>query len=169
MRPLYIQTNDRSSFGKAFRTQLITELTNLGYIITYSAEDAMLVRWSVNKIHHKAQRKASSLPGKYTAATAIGWGVWKLFDNSSYFVGSLAIGALLDVTENMEGLVINKNVPNNEIVLTLSISKNSFLFSRQSGTYYINGADTWHYNNIADFEGQPEMHLEPTNFNVVNN
>ena len=167
---IYIQTNDRSSFGRAFRTSLITELTKLKYTISYSPKDAMLViKWSVNKIHHDAERKAAGIPGKHMAAVAIGYGIYKLFDTGSSFGGALAIGALLDLTENTGGLFRENYVPQNEIILTLSISKGGDLISRESGTYYINAEDTWHYSNIADFEGQPDLVLTPKIFEVVNN
>ena len=61
--PIYIQTNDRSVFGKAFRQSLITELTDLGYQIAYNKDDALTLRWSVQKIKYNADRKMSVVQG----------------------------------------------------------------------------------------------------------
>lgn len=167
---LYIQTNDRSSFGKAFRNELITEFTNLGYNISYDPKDAITVRWSVNKIHHNANRTTSAVPLSKAAIGVLGYGVYKVIDTGPTLGAIIAGGAFLDVLENFGPSAFGQNVPvpHDEILLTLSVSKDGFLLARQSGTYYINEADTRHYNNIADFEGQSEMLLSPKNYKVVN-
>jgi hypothetical protein len=56
---IYLQTNDLSNFGRTFRNCLITEITKLGYPIAHSPEDAVIARWSVNKVHHNADRSVS--------------------------------------------------------------------------------------------------------------
>jgi len=166
---VYLQTNDRSSFGKAFRGYLINELTDLGYNISYGPEEALTVRWSVQKITHKANRKASMVPGTMTALTALGFGIYKAFDNGSGAAGAVMSGVAADLLlSSYEGGIFNNSVPHTEIILNLSISNNGILLARQSGTYYVNQEDTWHYNNIADFEGQKEIHLPTKRYEVVN-
>lgn len=166
---IYIQTNDLSSFGKAFRNELINEFTNMGYNIAYDPNDAITIRWSVNKIHHNTSRHANSVPLTKSAMAVLGYGVYKLIDTGPALGAVVTGAAFLDVLENLgPSTFFGKNVPHDEIVLTLSVSKDGYLLARQSGTYYINGADTGHYSNIADFEGQNEMLLPSKNFKVVN-
>ena len=165
---IYIQTNDRSAFGKAFRNQLVTEFTKLGYNVSNDPEDAITVRWSVNKIHHNADRKAPSVPIAKSAIGVLGYGVYKMIDTGPALGAIITGGVFLDVVENFGPSAFGKNASHDEIILTLSVSKDGFLLARQSGTYYINEADARHYNNIADFEGQSEMLLPPKNYKVVN-
>lgn len=165
---IFIQTNDRSSFGKAFRNELITEFTNLGYNISYDSKDAIAVRWGVQKIHHKADRNASSVPLAKSAVATLGYGVYKVIDTGSTLGGIITGFAFLDVLEHFNPSLFGQNVPHDEIILTVSVSKDGLLFARQSGTYYISGEDKRHYHNIADFEGQSEMLLPAKNFAVVN-
>jgi len=167
--PIYLQTNDLSQFGKTFRTYLITEITKLGYPVAHTPENAVIARWSVNKVYHKADRVASAWPGTGTAASLIGYGIYKIIDNSSTFVGVLAAGATYDIITNaFTGEYFNPSyVPHTEIVLTFTVSKDEKVLSRQTQAYYVNAKDFNHYNTIADYAGQ-ESHLRPINFNVTN-
>jgi hypothetical protein len=165
---IFIQTNDRSSFGKAFRNELITEFTNLGYRISYDSKDAINVRWGVNKIHHNTERRASSVPLAKPAIAALGYGVYKVIDTWCTLGAVVTGAAFLDVLEHAHPSIFGQSVSHDEIILTVSVSKDGFLLARQSGTYYISEADTRHYDNIADFEGQSEMLLPAKNYAVVN-
>jgi hypothetical protein len=165
---IFIQTNDRSSFGRAFRNEMITEFINLGYNISYDSKDAIVVRWGVQKIHHNANRDASSVPLAKSAVATLGYGVYKVIDTGPALGGIITGGVFLDIVEHFGPSLFGQNVPHDEIVLTVSVSRDGFLFARQSGTYYISGEDTRHYQNIADYEGQNEMYLPAKNFAVVN-
>ena len=65
---IYLQTNDRSAFGKAFRQSLVNELTKRGYPIAYSPDEALTLRWSVQKIRYNANREMNMLPGTFTVS-----------------------------------------------------------------------------------------------------
>ncbi|SDU64560.1 hypothetical protein [Desulfobacula phenolica] len=170
---IYLQTNDISDFGKSFRTYLITELSKLGYSISHTPQNALMVRWSVNKIKHDADRTSSGFPVTGTMAVALGAGIYKLFDsNSAALPGALAVGATLDL---LNSSMVNKpgdffaagEVSHVEIVLTFTVSKDTIILSRQSQAYYVNAEDFDHYNNIADYAGQ-ESFLKPVEFQLTN-
>jgi len=165
---VYIQTNDRSLFGKALRSDLINALIANGYQITYSPENAITIRWSVQKITHQAKREMNTIPGTYTALAAIGAGVYKVFDSSSAYWGALAAGAALDIIDQAGRSTFSHEAPHSELNLTFSVSKDGVLLARNADTYYVNSEDTWHYNNIPDFEGQEEARLPGKSFIVVN-
>lgn len=164
---IYIQTNDISPFGKSLRGYLITKLTNLGYNISYSSKDATTIRWSVEKIRHNTERIASSFPLSKTFMAAFGYGLYKLYDNSDDFAAAIFAGGAVDAAEYAH-FAAPKKVPNVEIILNLSVSRNGYLLARQSDTYYINEADACQYSNIPDFEGQIEAHLPAKHYQVVN-
>lgn len=165
---IYIQTNDRSVFGKVFRQSLFNELTRLGYKIAYRQEGALTLRWSVQKIEHNALRKMSAVPGEYTALAALGYGVVKLYSKTSLFGATILTGALLDAFDQGGEYLFDKTAPKSEINLAITISHDGFLLARQSGVYYINSEDTGQYANIPDFEGREEASLPGKNFIVVN-
>ncbi len=165
---LYIQTNDISDFGRSFRTYLITELSGLGYRISYFPANALMVRWSVKKLRYNADRKASGFPAKNTMAVAIGGGVFQLFNRNSYiFPGLLASGAVADMLGQTNGFLISEKVPHTEIILTFTLSKGTRIFSRHSQAYYVNEKDFDHYSNIADYAGETNP-LKSVKFNVTN-
>lgn len=165
---IYLQTNDISDFGKSFRTYLITELSKFGYPISHTPEDALMVRWSVNKVRHNANRIASGVPGTKTVAVALGYGIYKIFDNnSSALPGLLAVGATLDLLDSAGNFPTPNKVPHTEIVLTFTVSKDTIILSRQTQAYYVNEKDFEHYNNIVDYAGQ-ESFLKPVEFKLTN-
>lgn len=165
---IYIQTNDRSVFGRAFRQSLVNELTGLGYPIAYSPDEALTLRWSVQKIHYDATRRMNTVPGTYTALAALGYGVYKLYGETSAFGATIATGAILDLMDQGGEYIFEKKAPNSEINLAISISKSGILLARQSSVYYVNSEDADQYVNIPDFEGQKEASLPGKNFCVVN-
>jgi len=165
---IYIQTNDVSDFGISFRSYLITELSKLGYVISYSPEDSLMARWSVKKIHHNADRTAAGLPVKNTMAVAIGGGVFQIFNKNSYiFPGLIATGVTADLLNNTKNLIMPGKVPHTEIVLTFTISTDAQILSRHSQAYYVNEKDFDHYRNIADYAGEKNS-LKSVKFNVTN-
>jgi hypothetical protein len=165
---IYLQTTDLSDFGKSFRSYLITEITKLGYPIAHKPEGAVIARWSVNKIQHHAERMSSAWPGAGTAASLLGYGIYKIIDNSSSdFVGVLAAGIAYDLVNGTQGASVPRYVPHTEIVLTFTVSKDEKILSRQTQAYYVNAADFNHYRNIADYAGQ-DSQLKPVKFHVTN-
>ncbi|MFT5728454.1 MAG: hypothetical protein ACI8PB_002608 [Desulforhopalus sp.] len=165
---IYLQTNDVSDFGKTFRNYLITELTKLGYPIAYTPEGALLARWSVGKIYHDADRTASGFAATGTSAALIGYGIYKIVeDTSSLFPLALAAGVVYDLNNSSPGYLFPNKIPHTEIVLTFTVSKHEIILSRQTQAYYVNAEDFGHYNNIADYAGQ-ESTLKPVRFTLTN-
>ncbi|MGD9824333.1 MAG: hypothetical protein AB7U36_08125 [Desulfobacter sp.] len=165
---IYIQTNDRSVFGKTFRQSLVNELIVLGYPIAYSQEGALTLRWSVQKIEYKADRTMNKVPGTYTALAAIGYGVYKLCSETSAFGATIVAGAVIDALDQGGEYLFERMAPKSEINLAITISHDGSLLARQSGVYYINSEDAEQYANIPDFEGREEMSLPGKIFFVVN-
>lgn len=166
--PIYVQNNDLSDFGKTFRSYLVTELSKLGYPIANTPKDAVIARWSVNKVYHNADRMASGWPATWTTAALIGSGVYKLIDDSgSAFAGVLAGGIALDIINSAGKQLVPSYVPHTEIVLTFTAAKDETIISRQSQAYYVNDLDVNHYNCIADYAGR-ESNLKPIRFSVTN-
>lgn len=166
---IYIQTNDRSPFGKTFRQSLVTELTKRGYPIAYRPDEALTLRWSVQKITYKADRKMNRTPGTFTALSALGYGVYKLGSETSAFGATLLAGAFLDTLDQGGEHLFENMAPKSEINLAVTISQNGVLLARQSEIYYVHAEDIdRHYANIPDFEGQKEAVLPGKRFIVVN-
>ena len=165
--PIYLQSNDLSEFGKSFRSYLITEITKLGYPIAQSPEGAVKARWSVNKVYHNADAINPPWPGEATGLSLIGYGIYKLAENNSSAFPAILAGAVAVDLLNSTGGFFPGKVPNTEIVLTFTVSKNEKILSRQTQAYYVNAEDFNHYSEIADFAGQ-ESHFKPVKFSVTN-
>ena len=165
---IYLPNNDLSVFGKTFRSYLITEITKLGYPIASTPMNAVTARWSLEKVKHNADRVASAWPGSGTLAAFIGYGVYKIIDDtSSSFPAALAVGVAYDLLNSSGASIFPNNVPHTEIALTFTVSKDERILSRKTQAYYVNEKDFNHYNNVADFSGQ-ERHLKPVKFNLTN-
>lgn len=165
---IYIQTNDRSVFGKTFRQSLVTELAKRGYPIAYKPDAALTLRWSVKKIKYKAYREMNRVPGTFTALAALGYGVHKLYAASSAFGAAIGTGAAMDLLDQSNGFLRKEQAPNSEINLAVTISQKGIMLARQSEIYYINAEDLNQYSNIPDFEGQEEVRPDYKSYKVVN-
>lgn len=165
---IYLQTNDRSVFGKTFRQSLVTELTKRGYPIAYRPDEALTLRWSVQKIRYNTNREMNRVPGTFTALSALGYGVYKLYDVASVFGATIGTGAVVDLLDQSNNFMRKEQAPNSEINLAITISRNGVMLARESGIYYVNAEDLNQYSNIPDFEGQKEASLPTKHFIVVN-
>jgi len=144
---VYIQTKDASPFGKVFRNLLITELIKLDYIISKTPENSLVIDWTIDEVYHRSNRSASGVPGSKSAMILLGAGLYKIFDNST--AGALiSTGIALDLADNYFSNI--EAVSHNEIIISLSVSKNSFILAQQSGIYYVNDEDAWHYSKNED-------------------
>jgi hypothetical protein len=125
--PVYVQSDDRSPFGRAFRSLLITELTRQGIPVSSNPDNPVKIDWTVQPVVHNENRGNWSLP------FGLGWltgGITALV--TSPFAG-------------VEPLFNNGSLPHTEIIVTTMISKSGATLSRNAEIYYINDQDRQHY------------------------
>lgn len=140
--------NNNSSFCRGFRSFLGTEFTK-SQIQLISPDDAgYQLDWSVQVLQHKASRVEPSLP-KNTIIASLGYGVYKLFDDSTEAAAAIGTGVALDILEHVydNGSV---KLPHNEIIINLTLKKNDKISYRSSNIYYVNDLDVDHYHTSKD-------------------
>ncbi|MDA3916334.1 MAG: hypothetical protein PF690_05110 [Deltaproteobacteria bacterium] len=146
---VYIPKKDGSIFDEAFKDLLVTELVNLGYYISNTPENSLVADWNIKEVYHRTERVASRFPAPATVLSVLGSGIYKLFDsaNSVGFGEVLLAGVAIDTVMNVSNfLLLDKPIPHHEIIINFSVSNNDLIIERQSGIYYVNDKDAWHYS-----------------------
>lgn len=124
--PVYIDERDQSTFGRAFRTMLITELFKYDIEVTDNPESAYLISWGCQKIYHENDR-------------------YSIFSGLPMFV-------LETVEYLLVGGDLNPKKPHWEVMITLNLHDKENQLLRKTGIKYINNEDSWHYSNIPSIE-----------------
>jgi len=145
-----IVPNDNSSFTRAFRSCLTTYLVNSGVQVN-DKYDGTKINWSLQLVEHKTNRGPDPYPGSFLMASALGYGVYKVWESSSRVTpGLIASAVALDIAAQAVNLDTTK-VPGSEIIINFSVlDKQNILLYRKSDIYYINGLDKSHYCFSAD-------------------
>ena len=120
--PVYIDERDQSTFGKAFRTMLITELFKYDIEVTDNPESAYLISWGCQKIYHENDR-CSVFPG----------------------IPMLIVETVAYI---LVGGDCNVEKPHWEVMITLNLHDKENQLLRKTGIKYVNNEDSWHYSNI---------------------
>lgn len=136
-----------TTFNETFRDLLITHLVKLG-VPTSSAnsKETITINYKAQPIYHHARRWRTIRPGMLTALTA---GVMVIKNAPAEIIAIATAGAI-------DGLNAGYTSSSNfEVIITTSmITKQNYLY-RNSNIYYINDADSWHYqthSTTTEFE-----------------
>lgn len=149
-RHVQILKRDGSPFSNALESFLVTDLTHLGLDVDRDSANDYQLYWSVQSVTHEEPRQFTSPPfGTFTAAGALGYGVYKIFDDSTKFARAVTAGASADILKELIFLSQVK-LPKNEIVVNVTIQSGDTIIYRLSNTYYINDMDTDHYHFAND-------------------
>ena len=93
--PVYVSNSDKSPFGRAFRTFLVTELENHGFRVSFDPANPLKIGWAVQIVEYGSDREFNAFPGKYTMAWASAWSGFGVATASSELMGVLA-GTMLN-------------------------------------------------------------------------
>lgn len=144
-----IINTDNSSFSRSFKSFLSTSLIKSGIDISNNPITEYTLDWSVQCVNHNANRSTSNFPGINTAVAMLGYGLYKVYDDSTDFakVASTAFG--LDIVKEY-GETKKITLPDNEIILNVTLYKSNAVEFRSSNIYYINDLDVDHYHFTRD-------------------
>ncbi len=128
---------------------MTTYFINAGNGIKRKDQSDYQLDWAVQRVTHKAVRANDAWPGTHTLLASLGYGVYKLIATSSTALGMIGAGAAVDL-----GYQISKmnavRLPENEIVINVSLKKNGNIIYRSSNIYYVNDLDVNHYYQSKD-------------------
>ena len=161
-RMIYIpQPGGEQAFVEGFRELLITELVNRGVPVSLNERGAVLADVRYAAYRFNPERAANTR--YYGEATALAVGLWAIGGVMAANISSvpavdggvklLAAAAALDGFEWLRserlgmGRFDSGNVPQSEIVLTVSLLDEGRIVSRQSNIYYTANADDALYWN----------------------
>ena len=130
---------DASSFEKAFREFLITEMVQSGKTVSTQPGAAVKVSYDTQIIHHNSARP-HFVPGLYTmiaTGVAAAYGVSTMHVDAQIAAAIGAAGGLDYVAS------INSGGPTHtELILTTTLSSGQMYLARKTDVYYLEDADT---------------------------
>jgi len=137
--PLYVNLPaDNTTFGKAFRTLLITRMVGRGLPVQSERTPGTIeLQYETQLVRHNSSRYAH-VPGTFTTLAA---GIWVVRDmiigDTAVMPAGLALGALADYGA---GHFAGGATPT-ELLITSSITMDKKYVMRKSDIYYIEDAD----------------------------
>jgi hypothetical protein len=121
---VYIQQKDRSDFGIAFNTYLLTELYDRGInVAETNEEDAAVLGWSVQRVRHASDRKNPSPPAGIFGR--VGYLAMEFVGGDFYYASS--------------------KVPNSELIISTKLHSDAQTVSMKTETFYVEDRDTGNY------------------------
>lgn len=142
--PLFIVPPENpSAFERAFNAQLVTTLVDAGHLVTRVHEGALQVELDTQAVPFAADRKQYRHAGK---ATALGAGVWVLYDIVEHAPSGAGQAALLalgaaDALAWSESEFAAGATPSMEIIVTASVTSATHYLARNTSVYYVADSD----------------------------
>jgi hypothetical protein len=165
---VYVQSDDRSPFGRAFRTFLITELTKQGIAVSVNPDTLLKIDWAVQLVVHDTARINPPLPLANTILAGLAYGVGIAWDKLDAIeagaVTAGVVGPLLDVFLGTDSFA---PLPHSEVIITTMITRTGAILARNTTPFYINDEDRQHYWSRPDIAGTAAPLVQKT-FTVVN-
>lgn len=137
------QHAEASDFERAFTGQLITALIDAGHPVMRSPEGALRVGVETQTVPFAADRPQYRHAG---TATALGAGVWALYDIVEYASNGPAKAALLalggaDAYVWFQSEFASGSTPSMEIIVNTSVTDANRYLARNTSVYYVADAD----------------------------
>lgn len=149
-RPVYVEKKAYSPFNEGFNNMLLTKLIEKGVkTIAVKDNDALKIDYNSQVVYHKSPLKQPKtgkivlLSGGVLAAREAFWHA-STGGVIATIGGALTALALMD--DAGQGL-FDTYSPNTEIIFTTSVIDGNQYILRKTDCYYINFADSWHYND----------------------
>jgi hypothetical protein len=148
-RSVYLENSANTPFNDGFYDMLLTKLFNKGVRTIKDKEPtALKILYNSQVVYHKAPLKGPRA-GKTALLTAGVLVVREAFDQPWSVPGRIAAvgGALtaMDLLDDASPGYFKKNAPNTGFIITISVMDNNHYVFRKTDCYYINFADSWHY------------------------
>ena len=136
--PLYVKHGQElTEFDYAFSNQLISALVAQGFVVQKNALGALAVDIETQTVRFAANRPQYKYAGAATALTA---GVWALHNATPAGIATAGIvGA--DAYFWFHSEFSSGETPQNEIIITTSVSDRDKYLSRNTNVYYVADAD----------------------------
>jgi len=157
---IYLETDDRSPFGDAFRSMLKYNLFKQGLTLTDNTYGSIHLKYESKLLHHNADRVA----GDYVTAEALGPGavllgagatlgivaVSRALDYSTFAASQAALvggAAGLGAAGLLEMAIASQytSITNTEFIFSAEITYEQKIYDMYLDVYYINSEDAYQY------------------------
>ncbi len=155
--PIYVAAGSSTPFEKAFYDLLITKLVEKGAKVSRARNEAMVLSFDLHMVRH-GKRIITTQKGVYKSLAP---GMYVKRQPPEKTTPQTIYSAEMHVAEsrvNVESGAYTHHLPNVEIMVTTSLTRNEDYVVRDSSIYYINDSDWSNYK-------QNIMHRDPS---VVN-
>ncbi len=142
--PVFVVPSGVTPFEKAFRELLITALVENAFLISKDASNSLLLDVDIQLVRHdRSIQKTSS--GVYSS---LGPGVFVREDIDLFGPDNQIDKIENDIMNsriNVEAGMFSQDIPETEILITTSLSRNDVFVMRKSYIYYISESEWRHY------------------------
>jgi len=158
---IHFLPNDNSPFCRGFRSFLATHFIKSGMDLKEIDMADYQLDWSVQAVKQEGKRVPSGLPtGTTTSLALLSTGLYKIFDkNSSAIPGIIAASVAMDLTKEIYD-IYSMPLPENEIILNVSLKTEDKYIYRSTHIYYVNDLDLAHYYTTRDRLGMDKKFSE---------
>ena len=142
--PVFVnQASEQTAFERAFTTQLLTALVQAGHPVMKSPEGALRIGLDTQAIPFSADRMQNR---DFGSATALGAGVWAVYDLVEYASNGAGKAAMLglvalDANKWLQSEFASGETPQHEIIITTTVSDANRYIARDSSVYYVADGD----------------------------
>lgn len=147
-RPVYVEKNTSSPFNDGFYNMLLTKLLHKGIKTVATKEpNSLKIAYNSQVVYHKTRMQQPTtgkivlLAGGVLVARAL------LMDAGPGGTIATLAGAATAASLMNEAGLFDIYTPNTEIIFTTSVLDGNQYMLRKTDCYYINFADSWHYND----------------------
>lgn len=142
--PIYVAPGGTTSFEKAFYDLLITKMVKKGIMVSKKSHEAMVLSFDLHIVRHSKRIITtqegvykSLAPGMYVKKQSPEKITPETINSDEIHVAGSRI--------NVESGLYTRHLPNVEIIVTTSLTRNENYIVRDSSIYYINDADWNNY------------------------
>ncbi len=142
--PIYVAPGGTTPFEKAFYDLLITQLVENGLQVSRSRNEAMVLSFDLDMVRHSKRTVVtrrgvykSLAPGMYVQRRAPEMTTYDSIRSDEVHVAQSRI--------NVDSGIYTHHLPNVEIMVTTSLTRNENYVVRDSSIYYINDSDWKNY------------------------
>ena len=137
------QASEQTAFERAFTAQLLTALVQAGHPVMKSPEGALRIGIDTQAIPFSADRPQYR---NFGSATALGAGVWAIYDLVEYASNGAGKAAMLglvaiDAHKWFQSEFASGETPQHEIIITTTVSDPNRYITRDTSVYYVADAD----------------------------
>ena len=136
-----------TTFDKAFREFLITELVKSGRVVRQAPDNAIEVSYQVQLVRHESPRP-QFVPGKFTMITA---GLYALYGlHAEHLDMKLAGGLGLAAVADYVASVDSGGPTHTEMILTTTVATGGRYLARKTDIYYLQDEDATLFQTFSN-------------------